>query len=877
MTKQIEMKHFPPKLFLRFFRWFCHPKMQDYIEGDLMEVYEKRLNEFGKRKADIKFIVDVLLLFRPSIIKPAEGYKNLNTYGMYRNYAKITTRNLLKHKLYSFINIGGLAVGLASFILVFLYVQHEFSYDGFYKNANQIYRVYQKQEGNVFLGTEFFAVTPVQLATAMRNEFPEVASATSIEEQSALLGFNGQSFYEKGLAGDSEFFQVFSIPFLQGDSKTALRHLKSIILTKSLASKIFGDNEIIGKQLKFQNGEDYTVTGVINDAPSNSSFEYSYIINIESITWYAAQLARTKWNNNSMHTFFVLAEGVNPNQLQQKLPALFKKYQDPQEYSAYPFKDQYFIQPISEIHLQSHLNFDIGVKGNSKYIYLFSIIAIIILLVACVNYMNLAVARSINRAREVGLRKVVGALRSQLIMQFLGESVLITILALGFALVLVQLSLPVFGQLIERTIELNFFEHEFFIPTLLVVVIFIGILSGSYPALIMSSLRPINVLKGKVLGRLSGFRLQHWLIVTQYVASISLIVCSVVIYHQLQYMQQKELGYTKENIIVIQARDQSLFQNYEAIRNEWLQQPRILEATTSSQLPVNITASSVLNLTSEGTDQKLAIYVARADYEFLSVFGITLTSGRNFSREIMSDKEEGCIINETAARTLGWTANEATGKQFSTSDGTRTIIGVIKDFHMHSMHLPIHPLMITLQHNYGGFISVKVKPQDLSKTLALLETSIKKYSAYPMEYQFLDDHFNQLYKSDMKLGEIFGFFTIISILIASLGLFGLAAFTSGQRTKEIGIRKVLGASAKSIVVLVSKDFLGLILIAFLISIPFAWYAMHIWLQDFAYRIEMEWWMFAGAGFGALLIAKISIAYQSLKASLTNPVDSLKSE
>ena len=865
----------PPQLFLKIFRWYCHPKTQDYIEGDLMEVYERRVKEFGKRKADIRFIIDVVLLFRPGIIRPTEGYENLNNYGMIKSYFRIGIRNLLKSKGYSAINIGGLAVGLASFIIIMLYVQHEFSYDRFYKNADRIYRVYQKQPANVYLGSDYFAVTPAPLASVLEAECPEVVNATSVKEGSALLGIADQRFWERGMAGDSHFFEVFAFPFIQGNPKFALKDPKSIVLTKSLATKIFGPEDPVGQSLNYQNKEPYTVTGVINDPPSNSSFQFSYIVNILSNEWYGEQIKKSTFNNNSFHTFFVLAEGANPQELEKKFPALLEKYRDPKEYAEHPFKAEFLIQELTAMYLSSAMNFEIGLKGNQQYVYLFSAVALIVLLLACVNYMNLAIARSIKRAREVGLRKVVGAVRSQITVQFLGESILIAFLSLLLAIAISYLLLPVFGSLMERSIELNFIQNKLLIPGLLLLVILVGLFSGSYPAFVMSSLRPIQVLKGKMDGKLSGFRLQRWLIVAQYAASIALIIGSFVIYQQLDYIRHKPLGYDKQNVLVIQAREYS---NYEALYNEWKNHPGVISITSSGNLPTNVTSSTIINQ-KEGSDKiGLAIYEFYVDYDFLSGFGIKLIAGRSFSRDIKSDNDEGYVINETAAKALGWKPEEAIGKQFNRDlDGVKTVIGVVKDFHMHSMHLPIEPLMISLRPNQSGYISIKLRPENLPETIAYVEASAKKYSPYPFEYQFLEDYFNQLYQSETKLGEIFGFFTVVSILIASLGLFGLAAFASDQRAKEIGIRKVLGASTKSIVMLLSKNFLSLIILAFIISIPIAWYGMDKWLQDFAYRIELEWWMFVGAGFLALFIANLAISYQSIKAGLANPVTSLRSE
>ncbi|MDN5211760.1 ABC transporter permease [Fulvivirgaceae bacterium BMA12] len=867
----------PPKLPLRFFRWYCHPDYREDIEGDLLERFERRVQEKGANAAKWLFFTDVIRLFRPGIIRSWEPGQSFNNYSMFKNYFKITWRSLLKQKLYTFINIGGLAVGLTCFILIFLYVQHELSYDRFYENADRIYRIYQKQEGNFHLGSDYFTLSPAPLATTLTKEFPEVTHATSIAEETALLGHEENHYWEKGLWADASFFEVFTYPFVYGNPKTALVKPESIVLTASLSQKIFGARNPVGQSLIFQNGDPYTVTGVIKDPPVNTSFKFSFISCLLSHKRYMWAFKNARWGSNSFHAFFTMAEHADPLQLQNKLPAMYEKYKGNNK--NYPFRDTYFVQPLSEIHLETKANFDIGLKGNAKYLSLLSLIAVVVLLLACVNYMNLAVACSIKRAREIGLRKVIGAVRWQLIGQFIGESVLIACLGLLLAIGLTYFLTPVFGHLLERPIELNLIENTLLIPGLVVLVVVVGILSGSYPAFFMSSLRPVQVLKGKINGRFSGMKIQSWLIVGQYAMAIVLVISSLVIYQQFRFIQQKELGYNKEHIVTIPIRGNRLRENLEVIKNEWLSNTQILGVATSTQLPTNIRSSTIINDHDDRKENDLSIYETGVDYDYLEVFNMELIAGRNFSSDSKTDPTYRHIINETAAKALGWTPEEAIGNQFveASNKGAKTVIGVVKDFHMHSMHMAIAPLMIRLNTSHSGFLSVKIQPDNLSETLAILETSFKKYSPYPFEYKFLDEQFDQLYKAELRLGEMFVFFTVISILIASMGLFGLAAFTAGQRTKEIGIRKVLGASVQGIVGILAKDFLKMVLAGFLLAIPVAWYFMHQWLADFAYRIEMEWWMFAMAGFAAMVIALFTISSQSIKAALTNPVDSLKNE
>ena len=796
---------------------------------------------------------------------------------MFKNYFKIAWRSMVRQKLYASINILGLAVGLTCFILTFLYVNHEFSYDWFYPNAEQIYRVYQRQAGNMYLGTDFFAVTPAGLPNAMVAELPEVIAATSVGQQRALLSQDETSYYEQGLWADVNFFEVFPFTFVAGDPKTALAAAKQIVLTESMAQKIFGERNPIGQTLVYQNRDPFTITGVIKDPPTNSSLRFSFISSILSNSDYVRDVNKEKWEGNSYLSFFTIAENTDPKAVERKLSAVYDKYIGYDD--TYPFQDTYYVQALSDLHLETNANFDIGLKGNPKYVRLFSLIAVIVLLLACVNYTNLAIARSLKRAREVGLRKTVGASRRQLIGQFIGESILVASLALLLALGLVQLFAPFFGYLLERQIELDLYNNLWLIPGLLLLVVVVGVIAGSYPAFVMASLRPAHILKGKTTGRFSKMNLQRWLVVGQYATSIVLVISSMIIYRQFQFIQNKELGFNTDHIVTvpISFRDDNVLDNIDVLKSELMRHPQILAVATSQDLPTSIESSTIINDRDRSNrEDDLAIYRATVDYDFLDVFGIELLAGRNFSADIQTDIEAGYILNETAARAMGWTAEEAIGQQFE-HQGQETIIGVVKDFHMHSMHMAIEPLMLHLRQRFFRYLSVRVRPENMSEALAVIEASVKAYSPYPFQYNFLDERFDQLYKADFRLGEIFGFFTILSILVASLGLFGLAAFTAGQRTKEVGIRKVLGATTQSIVTMLSRDFLTMVLIGFLVAIPIAWYVMNRWLQSFAYRVDIEWGIIVLAGLLAIIIAFFSVTTQSFKAALANPVDALKNE
>lgn len=767
-------------------------------------------------------------------------------------------------------------MGLTCFLTILLYVKHEFSYDRFYPDYDRIYRVYQQQTGNVFLGTDYFALTPAQLASVMQEELPELAHATAVEKTAGLLASGEENTWQEGLAGDAGFFKVFKIQFLEGDPGTALADGQSIVLTRSLAEAIFGNQNPIGKPISYQDSEKaFFVTGVIADPPLNSSLKYSFVIHLLYNDFYAEEIKRTGWTNNSFHTFFELRPDADPDAVEDKLADLLQKYQSTDDFGDYPFKDKYYIQPLTASYFQSDVNFDLGQKGNLKAIYAYAAAALIVLLLACINYMNLAVARSVNRAREVGLRKVVGAARRQLIEQFLGESVLISLFALVLALGLCMAFLPYFGQIVDRPIEMEFLSDPWLLPGIVVLVLSVGLLSGGYPAFLLSSLKPMDIFKSKTAGKLSGISIQKLLIVFQFVASIVLIISSVVIYRQLDFVKNKELGFDKENVVTFLLKDRTLLSKIPTLVNEWKQDPGVLAATISTSLPSNITSSTLMKKTPGDTEQ-ISVYQWTVGAEFMEVFGLNLLTGRTFGEGSTTDENESCILNESAVKALGYSVEDAIGQQID-AWGTKTIIGVVSDFHMLSMHLPIQPLMISHSNSRGRYISLKVQSENLSQTLASIKKVHNQHTVYPFEYGLLSEEYDRLYSSELKLGELFRYFTLVSILVASLGLFGMAALMAGQRTKEIGIRKVLGASGLQVILMLSWDFGMWILAAIAIAIPMGWYAMDSWLMDFAYKIDLSWWIFALAGLSALLIASCSIGFQSVRAALANPVESLRSE
>ncbi|MDW7691723.1 ABC transporter permease [Flammeovirgaceae bacterium SG7u.111] len=872
-----EKQNIPPKLATKFLLWFLRDDLAEEVLGDLEERFYDKLNKGSLKKAKWDFWLQVFNYFRPFALKHLNT-SNMNHFGLFRSYFKISWRNLLKQKLYSFINIGGLAIGLASFILIVLYVEHELTYDRFYGNAENIYRISMRQKGNNFKNSDLFAVTPAPLPALLEQEFPEVKKATSVSNHSYLLKNGGDNFWEMGLWADNNYFEVFDYPMLLGNPKKALAAPNSMVITESLASKLFDFEDPLGKTITldfFGDNLECTVTGLIPDLPEKSSLKFQYIVSMNTREGYVKALDENLWNNNSYITFFALNEGADPQQLEDKM----REAAIPRKYEIEGSNNEYFVNSLLDLHLQNNINFDVGVKGDKNYIYFYSTIAFLILVLACINYMNLAIARSINRAREVGLRKVVGAFRRQVISQFLGEAVLITLIAFVLSLVLIQLLLPIFSYLIERPLSLGMLENSLMLPGLLLLLLVVGVFSGSYPAFYMSGIQPLKVLKGKVDSR-KGSGFQRFLVVVQYSVSICLIISTFVIYQQMEYVQTKELGYNKDHIITIPIKDINLSEKLGAVKNEWIKNPNIISVAQSGELPIDIGSSRYIDeWEGKQTDDPLFIYFAQIGVDYLKLFDIKLLAGRNFNLENTSDLDVGTILNETAVSQMGWTPEEAVGKEFvREGNDPDVIIGVVEDFHMHSLHDAIHPLFFKhFKSKWRGVLSAKVSPDHLPETIAFIESTIKPLSDYPFEYAFLDDKFDQLYKSDLRLGEIFGFFTVLALVIASLGLFGLAAFSATQRTKEIGIRKVLGASTLKIFSLLARNFLQLIVISFAISIPIAWLAMNSWLENFAFRIEVEWWMFAMVGFVVFLVAYFTIGYQSIKAAMANPVKNLRTE
>lgn len=807
---------------------------------------------------------------------------------MLTNFIKIAWRNLIRNKAFSAINIIGLALGLATCMLISLFVLDELSYDRFHEKADRIVRVFFRGTMQGGKMNESHVMPPV--AQTLKTDYPEVQEATRLRMGgSPFINYGDKAFRDASLVYvDSNFFQVFTFPLLQGDAKTALIRPNTAVITQELAHKYFGNADPIGKVLTIKSwNTTYQVTGVIDRIPTNSHIRADFFASMASFP----EAKAPSWMTSEFFTYLVLPKRYDYNQLEAKLPQVVDKYMGPQIQKSFGMSmNQFrkkgndlglFLQPLTDIHLHSSFTYDLSPPGNIQYVYIFGAIALFMLVIACINFMNLSTAGASKRAKEVGIRKVLGSVRQSLTSQFLIESMLLTGIALLIAVGIVYASLPSFNALAGKTLTLNFLANAWLLPGLLLFGVLVSVLAGSYPAFFLSSFKPVAVLKGaKFTGDSKSIGLRSGLVVVQFFISITLIVSTTVVYRQLSYIQNKKLGYNKDQVLVL-PETWLLGQKEDVFRSQIMQDPNVLNVSTSGYLPAGPSNNNNFMVYPEANSTQLVKTLRYdVDYNYIPTLGMQLAAGRNFSKEYGTDSAS-VILNETAAKTLGW-GDKAIGHTLTNTNnegnkGTYRVIGIVKDFHFRSLHERISPLVMVLG-NTSGTVIVKVKAKDLTGVLANLKKQWSQLAPEaPFTYSFLDERFSDTYRTEQKIGQILGLFAGLTIFVACLGLFGLATFMAEQRTKEIGVRKVLGASVTSIVALLSKDFLKLVGVAIVLSIPVAWYVMDRWLQDFAYKIDLSWWVFALAGALAVGIAVLTVSFQSVKAALMNPVKSLRSE
>ena len=774
-----------------------------------------------------------------------------------------------KFKGYTFINIAGLAIGIACCILILLWVRDELSFDGFHEKADRLYRVVEQQ---YYAGGELFpvAVTPAPLAPALKEEIPEVVNAVRITRSPRLLiRYGEQMFYESDIAlADPSFLTMFDFRLTKGDPGTALDKINSIILSESMAQKYFGDEDPLNKDLKIGNMYDLTITGVVEDVPPNSHLQFNFIIPFEIMKMAGDPL--NQWGNNSYFTYVELAENANADAAQEKITGFLKKHLPETSTTLH-------LQPLRRIHLYSDFTADVSGHGDIKYVYIFSVVALFVLLIACINFMNLTTARSGNRAREVGMRKVTGANRTDIVKQFLGESMIFAFIAFLFALGIVLLLLPAFNNLSGKELSLFTGKSIDLLTALIGVAILTGLIAGSYPILYLSSFQPVTVLKGALKSGPRSSTFRRVLVVVQFSLSIFLIIATSVIHSQLEYIRNKKLGYDKDHVIY-QRIGMNAVRYYEPYKREALKSPDILGISWSHQLPSYIVNStSSVNWPGKDPNESILMHNTAVDYDFIETMNMTIVDGRNFSPEFPTDEKEAFILNEEAARLLG--DDSAVGKPFTLWQFKGKVIGVVKNFHFKSLNTHVEPLVIRLlKPQPYSYMFIKIRGENVNESIRYLEKTWRDIATvFPFEYQFLDEYYDRTYRAEQRMGKLFNAFTTLAIFIACLGLLGLASFMAEQRTKEIGIRKVLGASVSNIILLMSREFVLLVAISNVLAWPLAYCFMNKWLENYAYHASINLFFFLAAALAALGIALLTVSYQALRAASSNPIDSLRYE
>jgi putative ABC transport system permease protein len=870
----------PPQVFLKIFRCYCHPKLLDHIEGDLIEVYQQRSEKLGKRKADIKFILDVLLLFRPRIIKPMEGYQNLNTYGMYKNYFKISIRNIFKHKMISLINVFSLAIGLAACVAIYLFVSDEQSFDAFHSKKKNIYRLDEVQK---FTGTneQKVALTMPGMGPALKHDFPEVQSYVRLwlRGKQLIIKEDTKHLIDNVMVADSTFFDVFNFPLTQGDINTCLDRPLTILLTESTALKFFKTSgEALNNTVSWD-GRDYEVTGILKDIPENSHIQFEALLSMVAYTS-GENNVNNSWGGNWMTTYLLLESTADIQAMEEKFPSFMSRHMDDPEINK---SYKLFLQSLNDVHLASndiehdYINYR---KFNGSYLNIFYVIAAFILLIAAVNFMNLTTARASNRWKEIGVRKTIGARKLQLFGQFIFESVMMAGLSLAVALVLVALFIPFINNQIGRTLSiLPLFQNGWQLMALLVGTLSLGILAGIYPSFYMTSFDLSKVLKGgnKVEGKSV---LRSTLVVVQFGLAIAMMVSTLIVIQQLTFMKESDIGFDKDQMLLVNMNNEAN-EKFETIKKELQNHSMIRGVTASGQRLGSNFHQGGFKVKADTVVLAITPSNVNVDYDYLNVYGIELKEGRGFSKDNLTDNGLAFVINESFAEELRLkeTIGTKAGHDWYHNDSLGTIIGVVKDFNFNSLHYKVNTLALVVHPEWGyNELSVKIEKGRTKEGIA----AVKKVwddlvPSYPFDYMFLDAHFEEVYRSDKQMSAVVAIMAGLSILISCIGLFGLTAITIERKTKEIGVRKVLGATESQITVLLSRNFALLIVIAFAIVSPLTYFSLHHWLESFAYRININLLVFVLGGIIALTIGLLTISYHIFKSARGNPVKALRYE
>jgi putative ABC transport system permease protein len=860
----------PPKPGQKLLSSLSHYESEYSISGDCGEEYKERAKANGKYRAFVWYWGQVAYaLVASSKLSLSIGAS------MFKNYLKITWRNIKKNKVYSFINIMGLAIGMASCILIFLWVQDELSFDGFHENADRIYRVVfsTSDDGSPTNANGSYGVGP-----ALKKDFPEVTETVRLRKMGQnvkrYVGYKDKKFYEsRFFFAEPTLFTVFDFPLIKGDAATALNEPNSLVLTEKTAKKYFGNEDPIGKVIEadpYNDGELmlFHITGVAKNVPHNSHFHFDLLASYSSL-----KEDTERFSGFYQHfTYLLLSSHASAEPLNSKLlDFLHRNWMDDPWYTL-------SLQPLLDIHLHSRLKSEIEPTGSILYVYLFTAIALFVLVIACINFTNLTTALAVKRAREVGIRKVVGARKKQLIRQFLGESLWLSLVSGLAAVLLISIFLPPFNSLAGKEFSLASLMNPLFILGMAAIVLAVGFFSGTYPAFFLSSFRPVNTLKSGSSHSSSGTLLRKGLVIFQFSLSIGIIFATLVTHKQMTYIQSRNLGYDREQIMVIPL-NKDLRQNYEAVRNELLKHPGIENTATSALVPTK--GSYHIPFQYQGSEENISQVVYFVDKEFVDTYGLQLLAGKNIQNPLSEDKIMDILASEKSIQEAGYASTqEAVGKSFTTLEGHKGyVLGVVNDINIYSFHVPQLPVnYVVTPINRHNYVSVRIIPQNISETIGYLQKTWKEMVPnYPLDYFFLDASFEQMHAADQKMSLIFSVFSILAVFVACLGLFGLAAYTAGQKTKEIGVRKILGASTSTIYILLSREFLKWVVLANIIAWPPAYYAMNQWLQNFAFRTNPNVWTFVFSGLIALGIAFLTVSYQAIKAASANPVDSLRYE
>lgn len=871
---------------IRFFYWYCNDHLCEAVMGDMLELYRRRRSVLGKRRADLLFIFNVLHFLQPFAIRK-RSHSTINHIAMFKNYFIIAWRTMSRQKMYTAIKIGGFALGLATCMIIFLFIRHEISYDKYYTDTNRLFRMYNQYNGGDDIGN--WTSFPAPVAQILRTDFPDIEKAGRLIPYNWYNAGNNlfrrqdqiESTYEEGFAyADPEIIDILQIPLVYGNPRHALDQPNTIVISKRKADKYFAGEDPVGKTiiLNEDKSRPYTIGGVMKEFPVNSHLQYDFLITLtQEEFWKGEQTSWCCWNYN---IYLRLRPDANPAQLEQKLLSLRdthyigylkemgdKSLEDVRKYHSFR------LQPVSDIYLQEEAIWDNLRHGDVRYVWLFGGVAFFILALACINFINLSTAKSANRAKEVGLRKVVGSVRGYLVRQFLTESVLYSLVSFALAIIIVCLAMPYFNGLAGRTLSIPWSAWWLF-PLLLLSVLVIGFMAGIYPSFYLSAFKPIDVLKGSISRGTRNSKMRSVMVVFQFTTSIILVIGTFIIYRQMNYILNTKVGFDKEQVIMVQGAN--TLPNQKTFKDELMKLPGVEAVTLSSYLPVEGTKRDQNSFWREGKSKEEKSIGAQkwyVDEDFIGTMGMKLVAGRNFMQEMASDSQS-IIINEAMAKEFGF--KNPVGERIMTWE-VFTVIGVVEDFNFESMKGEIGPLAF-VRGGWGSIAAVKVKTEDMAGMITQVASVWDRVMPHqPIRYTFLDESYARMYDDVQRMGRIFASFAVLAIVVACLGLFALSAFMVEQRNKEISIRLVLGASVNSIFRLLTQNFVMLVLISFVVAAPLAWYLMQEWLKDYAYRIDITWDVFALSGLLSVLVALVTVSYQSVRAAMVNPATRLRSE